>query len=334
LTGSASSSSSASPSSSASTSSSSSSSLSAPNENGPGCDEEEDEEEDGMALSRPMQLDFQLGDQPEEIHLFGFLEKDQTNRKSLAYTALSTVFGDMADYDPAYTPLKSHQVAAIMQGLKAEPKDWVRAELQRSSYRSNIEILAHRVQISLRSMQDAILGMFHALEVGNNDQLIQLMVDAYALTAHTASECQDARIQAAIPGLSRALEHTDRSALLTPGVEKRIEDAGMEDSFINQFFQGRGRGYSPTSSRRWRGRNYRRGGGWGRGSYNNTYGYQPRGWNGQGWNQPWNNGWNTGWNNQWAGRRAYTPPPSWGCGYRGQSNTPPPGRGFRGRRRG
>jgi hypothetical protein len=297
-----------------------------------------------MALAQPIQFVPPPDDNAEEIHLVGFLEKDQINRQSLAYTALSTVFGDLANYDPMYTPLKSHQVTAIMQRLRAVPKDWIRAELQRSSYKNNIEILAHRVQISLRSMQDAILGMLNALEEGRQDQLVQLMVDAYALTAHTASECQDARIQAAVPGLSRALSQTDRSALLTPGVERKIEEAGMDDFYINQFFPGRGRWYGPTTSRRWRGQGYRRGN-WGRGYGRYNYGRSnyAQGWNGQGWNNgPWNNGrnngwnnqgWNTGWNNQWAGRRAITPPPQRG-GYGRQSNTPPPGRGFRGRGRG
>jgi hypothetical protein len=226
-----------------------------------------------------MQLQVEHGEeQPESVQLIGFLEKDEVNKQSLAYVTLSTVLGDMNKYDPIYTPLKPTQVAAMMQRLRAVPKNWVRAELQRSSYRNNVEILAHRVQVGLRSMQDAILGMFHAVEEGKTDLLLQLLVDTYALTAHTASECQDARIQADIPGLSRALEQTDRDALLTPGVERKIEETGFPDSFINRFFPRRGRGYSPTFSRGWRGRGFTRGG-WGRGY---PYYSQPRY---QGWNQ-------------------------------------------------
>jgi hypothetical protein len=221
-----------------------------------------------MELAEPMKLqDEDENEEPETIQLVGFLEKDEMNRQSLAYITLSTVFGSVDKFDPIYSPLKPPQVTAMMQRLKAVPKDWVRAELQRSSFRNNIEILGHRVQVGLRSMQDAILGMFHAFESGNTDLLLQLLVDAYALTAHTASECQDARIQADVPGLSRALEQTDKNALLTPGVERRIEEAGLSDFYVNRFFPGRGRGYSPTFSRRSRGQGYRRGG-WGRG-----YGY-------------------------------------------------------------
>jgi hypothetical protein len=63
--------------------------------------------------------------------------------------------------------------------------------------------------------------------------MLQLLVDAYALASHTASECQDARIKVDVLGLSRALEQTDKNALLTPGVEKKIEDAGLSNYQIN-----------------------------------------------------------------------------------------------------
>jgi hypothetical protein len=286
---------------------------------------DEREEDDDAALLEPFNPREGLEEDQKGLYsLRGFLEKDSLNRNSLAYKTITSAFGPMERFDPVYHQLEGSHLAAILQRLKGLPLTWVRGKVVKTTFNNRVENVAYRAQLGLRSIQDAALGVFHGIETGNVELVLQLALDIYALATNSSTDCQTARIDADMPSLSQAIQQSNRPALITPGVERRLEETGMTDSFTNRFFPAAGRGYSPTFFPRSRGRGYRRGGGWGRG-----YGFQRGGYRPQ---QQWGNqqGFQQGYQQRYQ-QPAFTS--QWRGANRGRAFTPPPGRGYRGRGR-
>jgi hypothetical protein len=273
-----------------------------------------------MELLRPFQLEEGL--QEEEgahLNLMGFFDQDVLNKNSLCFATLFSAFGVFEKFDPTFHKIEPSHMAVILSRLRALPKDWVRGKVVKTTYSNSVENLAYRLQLSLRSIQEEMLGMLNAIENGQINLLMQLIIDTYALATQASTDCHEARIASASPYLSRALQQSNRNALLTPGVEARLEELGVEEGLSNSFFPRAGRGYRSTPFRGSRGRWYARGrGGRGYSSFGYTY-PQRQSWGGYQQNHQQN----------------YQPPftSQWRGSGRGRSFTPPPGRGYRGRGR-
>jgi hypothetical protein len=215
-------------------------------------DEDRDDEDDPLLHQFNPVEGLERND--DGIHLFGFIDEDSVNEGALAHTMLSRAFGNRNVFDPMFHEIKQAHMSAILSRLRALPKDWATASVTRSSYKNEVENLAYRAQLGLRSIQETSLGMFHAIEKGDITLLLQLVIDNYALATSTATDCQKARLRVNVPSLSRALEQTDRSALITPGVQQRMQAQGIDEGLSFRFFPsaGRGRGSAPFLSSRGR----------------------------------------------------------------------------------
>jgi hypothetical protein len=291
----------------------------------------EREDDDDELLLQPFNPHEGLEEDQEKgmFNLRGFLEKDLLDRNSLAFRTMTGAFGPMEQFDPVYHQLEGPHLAAILQRLKGLPLTWTRGKVAKTTFNNRVENVAYRAQLGLRSIQDAALGVFHGIQTGDVELVLQLALDIYALATNSSTDCKTARIDADMQSLSHAIQQTNRPALITPGVERRLEEAGMSDSNTNQFFPAAGRGYSPTFFPRSRGRGYGRGGAWGRG-----YGYQRGSFQRGGYRpqQQWGN--QQGFQQGYQQRFQQLPFTSqWRGANRGRAFTPPPGRGYRGRGR-
>jgi hypothetical protein len=284
--------------------------------------EEDSDEEEDRILAQPFDPRQGMQGVEEGAHSFmGFVNKNVLNRDSLCFSVLFSAFGTFEKFDPVFHRMDPAHITAILARLRALPKDWAHGKVAKTTYANTVESLAYRTQLSLRSVQEEMLGMLHAIEQGNWHLLIQLIVDTYALATQASTDCHEARIASGVPNLSRAMQASNRTALVTPGVEARLEELGFEEGVTTSFFPTGGRGYRSTPSRRFRGQGYARGRGgygrgygWGRGNYNpqsQQWGYQQQQQQQQNYQLP------------------YTSP--WRGGGRGRSFTPPPGRGGWGR---
>jgi hypothetical protein len=255
----------------------------------------------------------------EGVHynLMGFFEKDVLNKDSLSFLTLLSAFGSYEKFDPTYHKIEPSHMTAILSRLRVLPKDWARGKVAKTTYANTVENLAYRLQLSLRSIQEEMLGLFSAIEKGDVPLVMQLVLDTYALATQASTDCHEARIASGVPALSRALQQTNHNALVTPGVQARMEELGVDEGVSNSFFPRGGRGYRPFPFQRSRGRGYGRGRG-GRG-YSN-YQYPQR----QSWSYP----------QQYQQQYQQAPFTSqWRGANRGRAYTPPPGRGYRGRGR-
>jgi hypothetical protein len=290
-------------------------------------DEDSDAETDRI-LAEPFNPQQGLQVVEEGAHAFmGFVNKSVLNRDSLCFSVLFSAFGTFEKFDPVFHKIEPGHMTAILARLRTVPKDWAHGKVAKTTYSNAVENLAYRTQLSLRSVQDEMLGMLHAVEQGDSHLLIQLIVDTYALATQASTDCHEARIASGVPSLSRAMQSSNRTALVTPGVEARLEELGVEDSLTTSFFPTGGRGYRSTPFLRSRGQGYGRGrGGWGRGyGWGRGNYFQPQPWWGyQQQQQPHQQ--------QQNYQQNYQPPyTSRWRGGRGRSFTPPPGRGGWGR---
>jgi hypothetical protein len=282
-------------------------------------EEEEDSDADqAQVLLQPFDLEEGLHvDEGVHYDLMGFIEKDVLNRNSLCFLTLFSAFGSLEKFDPVFHKIEPSHMAVILARLRALPKDWARGKVAKTTYQSTVENLAYRLQLSLRSIQEEMLGLFHAMEKGDVHLAMQLVLDTYALATQASTDCHEARLASGVPALSRALQPTNHNALVTPGVQARMDELGVDEGVSNSFFPRGGRGARPFFSQRFRGRGYGRGRG-GRG-YSN-YQYPQR----QSWSFP----------QQYQQQNQQAPFTSvWRNANRGRAYTPPPGRGYRGRGR-